>query len=284
MKANCFRWFWRSIPKKLVSSWVGKIAQKSFSRHFIPLYIKHFQIDLAPIKKPIDQFENLLDFFVREYRPETRPIAMETDLLVSPVDGRVSQVGSIKQGSLFQAKGINYTLEELLGKQQKYIDRFINGSFLTVYLSPRDYHRIHMPLTGKITESTYIPGQLYPVNEWGVKWIPGLFVVNERLITYIQTELGVVALIKVGATNVGSIKVTYDSDVVTNRRGAASLEHKVYSPPHTLKKGEEVGRFEFGSTIILLLEPGFAEWVKDLKPGTTVQMGQPLARIKRKEG
>ncbi len=284
MKSSYLRWFWRSLPKKMISAWVGKIAQKSFTKRLIPWYIKHFQIDVAPIKKPLDQFENLLDFFVREYRPEARPIAMEPDLMISPVDGRVSQIGQIQQGALFQAKGITYSLEDLLGKQQKYTKRFINGSFVTIYLSPRDYHRIHMPLTGKITESTYIPGQLYPVNEWGVKWIPGLFVVNERLVTYIETGLAAVALVKVGATNVGSIKVTYDSDVVTNRRGAPSLEHKVYSAPHTLRKGEEVGRFEFGSTIILLLEPDFAEWVTELKPGTPVQMGQPLARIKRKDG
>ncbi|SFJ00024.1 archaetidylserine decarboxylase [Thermoflavimicrobium dichotomicum] len=284
MRETIFRLFWRGLPKKLLSQLVGSLARKPFSRRLIPLYIKHFQIDMTPVKKPIDQFENLLDFFVREYHPEARPIDQDPHLVVSPVDGKISQIGTIEQGTLLQAKGITYSLHQLLGENESYTKKFTGGKFVTIYLSPKDYHRIHMPVEGKIKELTYIPGHLYPVNEWGVKLIPGLFAINERLISYIKTDWGDIALIKVGATNVGSIKVTFDEQVVTNPRKKKTFEHKVYETPHSLLKGEELGRFEFGSTVILLFEPDSIEWEISPEPGTRVYMGQALARIqKRKE-
>lgn len=276
------RWFnllWSCIPKKGLSRLTGRFARHRFSKYLIPYYIKYYKIDLTPVKRSIDEFEHLLDFFTREYRAEARPIDPSPFTIISPVDGVISQMGEIHDRSLLQVKGSSYTLDELLCNNQKHIDKFVNGRFITIYLSPSDYHRIHMPITGQIEEVTHISGELYPVNKSGVQFVPRLFVRNERLISYIKTEFGEICLIKVGATNVGSIKVNYDSELYTNRWYGKKVIHKQYQPPHQLEKGTELARFEFGSTIILLFQPNQIEWVVEEKPNTRVQMGQALAAI-----
>ncbi len=278
MKDPILRFFWNVIPEKSISRLVGNFAKKPVSRHLIPYYAKKFQIDLSPVKKPIDQFSNLLDFFIRELKPEARPIHPDPHTLTSPVDGVITQMGKIQDGTLIQAKGINYNLEELLASDT-YSSTFTGGQFMTIYLSPRDYHRIHSPIAGEVTSLTYIPGKLYPVNLSGVRLFPRLFSQNERVISYIKSEAGLVALVKVGATNVGSIKVTFDDSISTNNRKYQVLKEKDYEGSVTLKKGEELGRFEFGSTVILLFEPNQLEWIGDLTSGTSLQMGQPIARV-----
>lgn len=273
------RFIWRWIPKKMMSRFAGRFARHRISKYFIPLYIKYFDIDLRPIKKQVADFDHLLDFFVREYHESARPIDLQEDVIISPVDGAISQIGKIEQGSLLQVKGLTYTLEDLLGGNEKQVKKFMNGNFVTIYLSPKDYHRIHMPVTGEIEEMTYISGELYPVNQFGLHYIPGLFARNERLISYIVGQYGEICLIKVGATNVGSIKVTYDDQIATNLKKVAKPTHKHYQPACKLKKGEELGRFEFGSTVILLFEPDKTDWLIKAEPGTRIQMGQALARI-----
>lgn len=270
---------WKIAPKKALSRWMGKFARRPVSKKLIPLYIRYFQIDLSLAKKSVGEFEHLLDFFIREYTPEARPIDQRKEVAVSPVDGRVSQSGTITEGMLLQAKGKQYSLQELLGEQEQHIKKYMGGEFITVYLSPRDYHRIHMPVKGEIGDITYVPGELYPVNQWGVQHVPRLFARNERLITYIESTFGQVCLIKVGATNVGSIKVVYDPEMITNN-GRHELLHKSYPQKHLLDKGDELGRFEFGSTIILLFEPGKIDWLIKAEPEEVVQMGQPLAKLK----
>lgn len=267
---------WRVIPKKTISRLMGQFARKPISRRLIPLYIRYFEIDMEPVKKPLSEFENLLDFFVRAYREEARPIDLREEVVVSPVDGTISQCGTIQEGRLFQAKGHDYSLAELLGEEEAQIKRYYEGQFITIYLSPRDYHRIHNPVAGQVEAMTYIPGDLYPVNQWGVQSVPQLFSRNERLITYVQSPFGRVALVKVGATNVGSIKVVYDQEIVTNSRKAQYI-HKVYPEAYSLTKGAELGRFEFGSTVILLFEPHKIDWLSEMKPGKTLRMGQPIA-------
>ncbi|MBA4492942.1 archaetidylserine decarboxylase [Paenactinomyces guangxiensis] len=278
MKITLSRLFWRWLPKKKISRWAGNFAKHPASRRLIPWYIKRFNIDLTPVKRPVHDFENLMEFFIRELNPDARPIDPDPRIVVSPVDGTISQSGKILEGTLIQAKGVTYSLEHLLGKQDQ-IHRFTGGQYITIYLSPRDYHRIHMPVSGTIREVTYIPGELYPVNETGVHLIPGLFAENERVISYISTDFGVVALIKIGATNVGSIKLVFDEEVKTNPHREKPQEHKRYEKSVSLEKGDELGRFEFGSTVILLFEPDQIDWTIDVKPGTKVQMGQSLARI-----
>ncbi|HWJ03280.1 MAG TPA: archaetidylserine decarboxylase, partial [Verrucomicrobiae bacterium] len=182
----------------------------------------------------------------------------------------------ITDGALIQAKGICYSVTELLGQDKEKADRFTNGSFVTIYLSPKDYHRIHTPLEGQVLSSTYVPGTLFPVNPFGVRAVKGLFARNERLITYLASKAGLIALVKVGATIVGSVKVNY-GDETTNLPGG-KLAMREYSPSPCLGKGEELGRFELGSTVILLFEPGRVQF--NVREGERVLMGQQIGEIK----
>ncbi|WP_028776507.1 archaetidylserine decarboxylase [Shimazuella kribbensis] len=278
MKDPVSRLIWNLTPKNKVSRLVGSLAKKRFSRHFIPFYIKKFQIDLNPVKKPIDQFESLLDFFIRELQETARPIHADPNKVTSPVDGVITQMGKIEEGTLIQAKGIAYDLKELLAGEEK-CDKFLEGQFATIYLSPRDYHRIHSPISGEIDSLTYIPGKLYPVNESGVRLFPGLFTKNERVVSYINSEFGQVALVKVGATNVGSIKVAFDDEIVTNVSKKQRLNKKTYHQPIKMAKGQELGRFEFGSTVILIFEPDMIRWLPTISTGISLKMGQPIAEV-----
>lgn len=268
------------IPKNTLSRLVGYFASSGMSRSLIPIYAKHFLINLDEAEKGLSEYPNLLEFFIRRLRPELRPIAGEADTVVSPVDGRVAAAGRIEKGSLFQAKGSYYTVQELLGGDTARAERYEGGSFLTIYLSPRDYHRIHMPLAGRVKGYTYVPGTLFPVNPFGVRTVKGLFAKNERLITYLDTQAGEVALVKVGATIVGSVRVVYDP-VSTNVAGGR-LEHRDLPDGPALAKGEELGRFEFGSTVILLFEQGRIELNPDLQPEKFLLMGQALGKIVNK--
>lgn len=284
MKKSITQKIWKWMPKKRISRVVGRFAKHPISRRVIPVYIKMYDIDLSIVKRPVYEYENLLDFFIRELKPEARPIATEPQVVISPVDGTISQAGTISEGTLIQAKGVSYSLSELLGANDTYLEKFNGGMFVTIYLSPRDYHRIHMPVSGRIEELTYIPGELYPVNEFGVRMIPNLFARNERVISYIQAPCGHIALVKVGATNVGSIKVVFDEKIMTNSRGRHLENHKKYNESYHFQKGDEVGRFEFGSTVIMLFEPNQIEWTIDAVSGTKVVMGQSIARVCTVEG
>ncbi len=267
------------IPKHLISRWAGKFARSNFSRKLIPAYAKHFKINVSEAEKEIGEYPNLLEFFIRRLKPGSRPMADGADLLISPVDGRVAVVGGIERGMLLQAKGIYYTVAELLGGDRARAKNYEGGNFLTIYLSPSDYHRIHMPLEGQVTACTYVPGTLFPVNAFGVRAVQGLFAKNERLITYLKTSIGEIALIKVGATIVGSVRVVYDS-VATNLAGKplTPQTRKIADQPN-LAKGAELALFEFGSTVILLFPKGKIQLDSKLDPGKVVRMGETLGKV-----
>lgn len=266
------------IPKNTISRLAGGFAKSSISRGFIPGYVKKFNINVAEAEKSIEEYPNLVEFFIRRLKPGLRPVDERLTSVVSPVDGKVSQVGPIREGQIVQAKGTSYTVADLLGGDTERARRYEGGTFLTVYLSPTDYHRIHTPLAGRVTAYTYVPGTLFPVNPFGVRAVQGLFAKNERLITYFDTEAGEVALVKVGATIVGSVKVEYDVKAGTNIKGGR-LQHQELENGPVYGKGDEVGRFEFGSTIILLFEPGRVELEERLKPEAVVRMGEALGHI-----
>lgn len=265
------------IPKNTLSRVVGCLARSGISKSLIPIYARSFQINLGEAEKDFKEYPNLLEFFIRRLKPGLRPINEGSTTVVSPVDGRVAALGQIEKGKLFQAKDIYYTVSEVLGGDAAKAERYTDGYFLTIYLSPRDYHRIHMPLAGKVQGYTYVPGTLFPVNPFGVRAVKGLFAKNERLITYLETQAGEVALVKVGATIVGSVRVVYDG-VGTNVAGG-KLEHRDLPQGPNLVKGEELGRFEFGSTVILLFEPGKFELNPELEPGKSLQMGQAIGKL-----
>ncbi|TGM99309.1 archaetidylserine decarboxylase [Leptospira yasudae] len=275
------------VPKNLLSRLFGLLASSRLPRFvMIPVlkaFARAYKINLDEAELEIQEYNSLNAFFTRALKAEARIIDSADNEMVSPVDARVTGYGDINQRIIIQAKGVDYNLKELLGGGlSKYIDDFTNGKYITFYLSPQDYHRIHSPAYGKILGYYYEPGKLFPVNELAVFGIRGLFPKNERLITYLQTEYGKVAVIKVGASNVGRIRVTYDNKIVTNTliRTARNVEYKDVSI--MIDKGAELGRFEMGSTVILLMEKDTFQF-EALSVNEKITYGTPIGKFLAKK-
>lgn len=264
-----------TLPQNKISKAVGILAKSSLSKHFIQPFANHFKIDTSLAEKPVSQYKSLNDFFTRRLKEGARPINNELDSIVSPVDGVIAQMGQIKNGTLIQAKGIHYSLQQLIANGNHSV--FEDGHFMTVYLSPSDYHRIHMPFTATITEYKYVPGRLFPVNDIGVNYVEGLFTKNERLTTFFNLNGSHAALVKVGAFIVGSIQITYEDSIHNQHRGQ-SMQSILKEEP-TYQKGEELGWFEFGSTIILILDKNAGEFLTSLQPGDKLLMGQKIGLL-----
>jgi phosphatidylserine decarboxylase len=203
-----------------------------------------------------------------------RPIDAEPEKIVSPVDGMVSECGAIDGDRLLQAKGRQYTLDELLA-QQPWARRFEGGCFATVYLAPFNYHRIHMAVGGTLRDTVYVPGRLFSVNSTTARHVPRLFARNERVLTLFDSDFGQFALVMVGALNVGSMATVWAGDITP---AARRIVTHIPCPPVTLEKGAELGRFNMGSTVILLFEPQRAQWHPLLRAGSVVQLGQAIGR------
>ncbi len=268
------------LPERLLSRLVGHLTRlrlpKFLLRPFLRWYIGHFHVNLEEAEKPLEAYPTIVAFFTRHLRPGVRTIDPDPNTLVSPVDGAVYQCGPIKDGTFIHAKGHPYTLLELLGSEES-CQPFQNGSFLTIYLSPRDYHRIHTPFDGTIQSFHYIPGKLLPVNPPSAELFPKLFAINERLTTFFQHDSGAsFAVVKVGATNVGRIRLSYD-EYVTNRWGSASVAVRDYPEGIPVEKADEIGMFEMGSTVILLFSPEFQ--IDDFEPDTPMQLGQKIGEL-----
>jgi phosphatidylserine decarboxylase len=270
-----FRW----VPKSLLTRCAGGLADVRWPgfllRAFIRGYVRAFGIDMAQFVTPPEGWPTFNAFFTRAVRPAARPVAAERDALLSPVDGCVVAAGRIEAGRLLQAKERDYSLAGLLGGDPAWA-AYDGGAFVTLYLHPRDYHRIHAPCAGEVVRFRYVPGELWTVGPRGVNEVPGLFARNERWITFLRTARGEVALVKVGATIVGRIRVVYHPGV-GHARGAAPLAETL-ARPHALAAGAELGRFELGSTVILLTRSGEAE-LDRLEPGRTVRMGERIGRV-----
>ena len=267
------------IPQNLLSRLFGCITRipvpQSLLKRIIQWYSRAYQVQDEYIE-PEGGFKSFGDFFIRALRPGSRTIDPDEKAIISPVDARIDQFGSLENNTIIQAKGIHYSVQDLVPSSRA--EQFINGSFITLYLSPGDYHRIHAPLSGSVTGYTYVPGRLFTVQDYMVRGLKGLFTRNERLITYIEHGGSEVALCKVGAMNVGRISVSYDS-LVTNRTFRTGQEHFYDDPSQKpLKKGDEVGIFNLGSTVILLFPPDFAR-LDPLKTGSTVKLGQHIGVI-----
>jgi phosphatidylserine decarboxylase len=269
-------WLIQSLPKHTLSRLVGSFARSPKSRFLIPWFMKKYKIDVTDVEKQVHEYGSLTEFFTRRLIPSARPVDEAIDSVVSPVDGSIAQMGTITEGKLVQAKGVFFTVAELLADTKKQ-DVYEGGWFITIYLSPTDYHRIHTPIAGRPVKYTYVPGTLFPVNQIGVKHIPGLFAKNERVITYFASPSGELALVKVGATIVGSVVVEYGS-VRTNVKHAR-LTHQDIPDAREFEKGEECARFEFGSTVILLFPPGSMKPDEGLRIGQSLKMGQRIGRL-----
>ncbi|MCI0671713.1 MAG: archaetidylserine decarboxylase [Myxococcaceae bacterium] len=264
------------LPKSALSAVVGAAtrapAPAGVHRAAMRVFAKRFAVDVDEAEHGFEGYRTFGEFFARGLKPGARPIAPGERVVISPVDGAVSQRGDSEGGLLVQAKGITYTVAQLLGDAAAAAP-FEGGAWTTLYLSPRDYHRIHAPLSGRITGYAYIPGEFWPVNPASVANKHALFAINERLTTYMDTPLGRLALVKVGATCVSRIRVTY-ADIVTHR-GEPGRVH-TFDAPIPIQKGAELGRFEMGSTVILLFEKGRVRWDQVLLERARVRLGMRI--------
>jgi len=249
----------------------------------IRVFTKHYGVDLAEAKIPRpEDFPDFNSFFTRALRPGVRRMPQEQQAIACPVDGSVSELGDIRDDSLIQAKGREYSLVTLLGGDANRADRFRNGKFITLYLSPRDYHRVHMPVTGRLYETCYVPGRLFSVAPHTTRAIPGLFTRNERLCAMFDTAAGPMAMILVGAIFVSCIETVWEGVVNPAPGRALAVRHFPDSGayPVELQRGEEMGRFNMGSTVILLYGRDRVDWLDHLQPGGTVRLGDVLGRIR----
>lgn len=248
------------IPKRFVSALIGKLAAieapQFINQRVIKWYITRYRVDLSDIAQPLTEYKSLAKFFVRDLKSDARTQAQG---LTSPCDAELRSIQTVQSGTLEQIKGINYTLEVLLGSS-KFPQRFEGGNCYNLYLSPRDYHQVHSPIDAAITSITYIPGNLWPVNDWALKNISQLFCRNERVVIELESAEGTLAVVMVGAFNVGSIRLNI-ADLVTNRAEVAirSIIPKVQK----VQKGDKLGAFHMGSSVILLTATNFLKPVKD---------------------
>ncbi|SEK80958.1 phosphatidylserine decarboxylase [Stigmatella aurantiaca] len=267
------------LPKSALSAAVGLAtrlpAPAPVHRAAMKAFAKAYNVDMEEAEHSFERYSTFAEFFTRGLKPGLRPVDSGEKVVVSPVDARVSQVGYSDHGRCLQAKGIEYTVDELLGDKAAAAP-FHGGAWTTLYLSPRDYHRIHAPLGGTITGYAYIPGEFWPVNPASVKNKQSLFCVNERLVTYLDTVAGKCAVVKVGATCVSRIKAAYDE--VLTHTGKPGKVHR-YGAALPVEKGGELGRFEMGSTVILLFEPKRVKWDDSLQPETVVRLGKRIGEI-----
>ena len=238
-----------------------------------------FAVNLAEAKvQDISEFKTFNAFFTRELKEGSRPISPNDNILCCPVDGTISQIGTIEDGRIFQAKGHNYSILELLGGDPALTQLFNNGQFNTIYLSPKDYHRIHMPCDGQLTHQVHIPGRLFSVAPFTANVIPRLFARNERVATIFNTAHGPMAMVLVGAINVAAIETVWDG-LVTPPKGKSITTKKYIEGEVSLKKGDELGRFNMGSTVVWLMNHKAVKWVGTPSSGTIVKMGEAYIEI-----
>ena len=271
--------FIRIIPQHGLSNLVYKITRIRkpwFKNWAIKKFIKLFNVDMSLAVQPEPEaYKDFNSFFTRSLRNDARPLCEQG--LCCPVDGTISQLGSIKNDTLLQAKNHNYDLSALLGGSAALAKLFKNGHFCTIYLSPRDYHRIHMPIDGCLSEMTYVPGKLFSVNTYTAETVPGLFAINERVLNIFDTKLGPMALIQVGAINVGSMETVWHG-MVTPPYGKEITTWRYDKQTIELQRGDEMGRFNMGSTVILLFAENAMAWQEHLSATDTVRMGQCLSK------
>ena len=267
------------LPHHALSKMMSKLTHcenKAWKNLFIKQIIRHYGVNMnEALEQDINAFKSFNHFFTRELNPDVRPLATERNAIVSPADGVVSQAGSITEGKIFQAKGKSYTATDLLGGDAERAEPFNNGVFTTIYLSPKDYHRLHMPLTGTLREMVHIPGRLFSVNTATTNSVPGLFARNERVVAIFDTDAGPMALVLVGAIFVSSIETVWHG-VVTPPSISAVQSWQYQDNAPTLKIGEEMGRFNMGSTIIVLFGKDKAQWDSELTADKVVKLGERI--------
>ena len=269
------------IPQHGLTTFAGCVADvknPKVKNYIIQRFINkyHVNMDEALIEDP-RAYACFNDFFIRYLKPECRPLAQAD--IISPVDGCVSEMGAIREGQLIQAKGRNYSVEELLACDQAMARQFVEGQFATLYLSPKDYHRVHMPIEAELKSMTYTPGALFSVQPTTARVVPKLFARNERLAVFFETRVGPMAMVLVGATIVGAIGTSWHGDLKRARKKVC-FDYTQSSMHKMLAKGDEMGFFKLGSTVVLLFANGQQmQWDEHLKAGSAIRLGQAMGHI-----
>ena len=270
-------------PQLGVSNLAGRLADNDRSpalkNRVIKWFIGRYGVDMSEAAEPNPEaYATFNDFFTRELKPGIRPLADGEKTLVSPVDGAISQLGQVTGDRVFQAKGQSFSLSELLGGEEATTAPFADGEFSTIYLSPKDYHRIHMPMAGTLRQMIHVPGKLVSVNPVTAENVPNLFARNERVVCIFDTASGPMALVLVGAMIVGSVETRWAGVVVPGRRQVTSTLYEG-EQAITFDKGEEMGRFRLGSTVIVVMPKGAVSWNSNQVAGKTVRMGEAFGAL-----
>nr|WP_276584066.1 archaetidylserine decarboxylase [Pseudomonas sp. RIT-PI-AD] len=271
------------LPHHLLSRLAGCVAEcrvRWFKNAFTQWFVRRYQVDMseAQVEDPT-AYEHFNAFFTRALKDGARPLDPTPGAVLSPADGGISQLGRIEHGRIFQAKGHSFSVLELLGGDAERAAPFMGGDFATVYLSPRDYHRVHMPLAGTLREMVYVPGRIFSVNQTTAENVPELFARNERVVCLFDTEQGPMAVVLVGAMIVASIETVWAGLVTPPKRHLKTLRYdEAARAPIHLRQGDELGRFKLGSTAIVLFGPQRVRWASGLAANSPVRMGQALGQ------
>lgn len=284
MKDKLFIAFQYIIPQHLLSrmaGWLGETSITWIKNPFSNWFVQQFGVNMseAVIEDPT-AYKSFNDFFTRALKDGARPIDTDANSIVSPADGAISQLGDIKNGRIFQAKGQDFSLTELLGGDLDTAKPFMGGKFATVYLSPKDYHRVHMPISGKLKTMVHVPGDLFSVNTTTAENVPRLFARNERTVCIFDTEIGPMAVVLVGAMIVASIETVWAGQTTPLKREIKTT-HYPQNDKIELQKGEEMGRFKLGSTAVVLFAKDVMDWDDSYQAGSATVMGQKFASIEQ---
>ena len=267
------------LPKQALTALAGRVAGAQAGRlttQLIKWFVQRYQVNMSEAASPdIASYVSFNDFFTRALKDGARPLASAE--LICPVDGAISQFGTIRGQQIFQAKGHDYSSTALLGGDAALAERFDDGSFATLYLSPKDYHRIHMPCSGRLQRMIYVPGELFSVNPTTARAVPGLFARNERVVCIFESTSGPFALVLVGATIVGSMATVWHG-VVNAERGGEMREWHYADQAVDLQQGAEMGRFLLGSTVVMLFPKGPLHFNPAWAPGRAIRMGEVMGR------
>lgn len=272
------------LPQRTLSRfmhWTTRRRWRWWTRGLIWWFVRQYRIDLnQAMHSDVNAYADFNSFFTRALRPDARPMPTDPTVVVSPVDGTLTEFGSAAHGMLVQAKGQQYSLSKLLGGVKSWADLFQGGSYATFYLSPQDYHRVHMPTRGTLRAMLYVPGRLFSVNNATTRAVAALFARNERLVAMFDSASGPLAVVLVGALCVGGLETVWAGPLApVHGRVPRRWNYETAHPPIALGRGEEMGRFNMGSTVILLFAPGRVHWDSArLSSGTPIRVGEPIGR------
>jgi len=280
MRATLSVWVQYLLPQRLLARLVyclSRSTRPAIKNALIHWFANHYRVDLdeAEERDPT-RYASFNEFFTRSLRHDARPVGGDDDTVISPADGVLTEYGAIDSGTLLQTKGLLYSADELLGEAPAGAPAL--GSFATIYLAPHDYHRVHMPLAGTLTRTRYLPGRRFSVNAATVRRIPGLFCRNERVVAWFDTSIGPMAVVLVGALNVSSISTSWLGEI---RSGAPQVWRDCDTPQQHYCRGDEIARFNLGSTVIVLLPAGALTWEAGLGNHSPLRMGQSLGRFRQ---